>query len=68
MEEMDIDSGYDKISDEELDTFVQQYRQENPSGGCAYIIGHLHAAHSLHVQHHHVIASMTCIDHLGQGL
>ena len=68
MEEMDIDPGYDKISDEELDTLVWQYRQENPGGGGAYIIGHLHAAHSLHVQCHCVIASMTCINHLGQGL
>lgn len=65
---MDIDSGYDKISDKELDTLVWQYHQENPGGGCAYIIGHLHAAHSLCIQCHHVIASMTCIDYLKQGL
>ena len=64
---MDIDPGYDKISDEELDTLVQQYHQET-SGGHAYIIGCLHAAHSLCVQCHCVIASMTCINHLGQGL
>ena len=44
---MDIDSGYDEISDKELDTLVQQYHQENPGGGCAYIIGHLCAAHFL---------------------
>ena len=68
MEEMDIDPGYDKISDEELDTLVRQYRQENPGGGRAYIIGRLRAAHSLRVQRHRVIASMTRIDHLGQGL
>ena len=68
MEEMDIDSGYDKITDEELDTLVRQYRQENPGGGRAYIIGRLRAAHSLHVQRRRVIASMTRIDHLGQGL
>jgi hypothetical protein len=68
MEEMDIDSGYDKISDEDLDTLVWQYRQENPGGGRAYIIGRLRAAHSLRVQRRRVIASMTRIDHLGQGL
>lgn len=68
MEELDIDSGYDKISDEELDTLVQQYRQENPGGGRAYIIGCLRAAHSLRVQRRRVIASMTRIDCLGQGL
>ena len=65
---MDIDSGYDEISDKELDTLVQQYHQENPGGGRAYIIGRLRAAHSLRVQRHRVIASMTRIDHLGQGL
>ena len=68
MEDMDIDPGYNKISDEELDTLVLQYRQENPGGGRAYIIGRLRAAHSLRVQRHRVIASMTRIDQLGQGL
>ena len=68
MEDMDIDPGYNKISDEELDTLVLQYRQENPGGGRAYIIGRLRAAHSLRVQRHCVIASMTRIDQLGQGL
>ena len=47
MEEMDIDSGYDEISNKELDTLVWQYHQENPGGVHAYIIGHLHAVHSL---------------------
>ena len=68
IQEEDIDSGYNEISDEELDTLVWQYHQENPGGGHAYILGHLHSAHSLHVQRHRVIASMTHIDHLGQGL
>ena len=68
MDEMDIDPGFDKISDEDLDTLVWQYRQENPGGGRAYIIGRLRAAHSLRVQRHRVIASMARIDHLGQGL
>jgi hypothetical protein len=68
MDELDIDSGYDKISDEELDTLVRQYRQENPGGGRSYIIGRLRAAHSLRLQRSRVIASMTRIDHLGQGL
>ena len=52
MDEMDIDPGFNKISDEDLDTLVQQYRQENPGGGRAYIIGRLRAAHSLRVQRH----------------
>ena len=47
MQEMDIDHGYDNISDEDLNALVQQYLQENPGGGHAYIIGCLHAAHSL---------------------
>jgi len=68
MQEMDIDSSYDEISDEDLDTLVRQYRQENPGGGRAYIIGCLHSAHSLHIQRHHVVASLTCIDRLGQGM
>jgi hypothetical protein len=41
MQEMDIDHGYDDISDEDLDALVQQYLQENPGGGRAYIIGRL---------------------------
>ena len=68
MQEIDIDTSYDEISDEDLDTLVRQYRQENPSGGCAYIIGHLRSAHSLLVQCHRVVASLTRIDHLGQGM
>ena len=46
MQEMDIDSSFDKISDEDLDTLVRQYHQENPGGGCAYMIGQLCAVHS----------------------
>lgn len=68
MQEMDIDSGYDEISDEDLDTLVRQYRQENPGGGRAYIIGRLRSAHSLRVQRHRVVASLTCVDRLGQGM
>ena len=68
MDEMDIDPGFDKISDEDLDTLVRQYHQENPGGGCAYILGHLRSAHSLRVQCHRVMASITRIDCLGQRL
>jgi hypothetical protein len=68
IQEEDIDSGYDEISDEELDTLVRQYQQENPGGGRAYIFGHLRSAHSLRVQCHHVIAAITRIDCLGQRL
>jgi len=62
MQEMDIDTSYDEISDENLDTLVWQYRQENPSGGCAYIIGRLCSVHSLRVQRHCVVASLTRVD------
>jgi len=68
MQEMDIDSGFDTISDEDLDILVQQYRQENPGGGRAYMIGRLRAAHSLRIQRHRVIDSMNRVDRLGQGL
>ena len=68
MQEMDIDHGYDDISDEDLDALVQQYLQENPGGGRAYIIGRLRAAHSLRIQRHRVIKSMERVDRLGVGM
>jgi hypothetical protein len=37
--EMGIESGYDDISDDDLDRLVLEYRQENPAGGRSYIIG-----------------------------
>ena len=45
--EMGIESGFDEISDNDLDNLVQGYRQENPAAGRSYIIGRLRAAHSL---------------------
>jgi hypothetical protein len=63
MQEMDIDSGYDNVSDEELDALVQQYQQENPGGGRSYIIGRLRAVHSLRIQRHRVIDSLKRVDH-----
>ena len=68
MQELDIDSSFDKISDDNLDNLVQQYHQENPGGGHAYIIGRLRAVHFLRIQRHRVIDSMNRIDQLGQGL
>ena len=47
---------------------VRKYYQENPTSGRAYIIGHLRAAHALHIQRHRVMASMKHVDRLGQGL
>ena len=49
-------------------TSIREYRQENPTGGRAYVIGHLRAMHSLHIQRRHVSASMDRVDHLGQGM
>lgn len=46
-DELGIDSGFDKITDAELDDLVREYHQENPVGGRSYIIGRLRAAHSL---------------------
>lgn len=68
MQEMDIDSSYDEVSNEELDVLIQQYRQENPGGGRAYIIGRLRAVHSLRIQRHRVMESLKRVDYLGQGL
>ena len=68
IKETDIDLDFSKISDSDLDNYVQEYRYENPAGGHSYIIGHLRAVHSLRIQRHCVIDSMNRIDRLGQGL
>ena len=68
IKETDIDLDFSKISDSDLDNYVQEYRYENPAGGRSYIIGHLRAVHSLRIQRHRVIDSMNRIDQLGQGL
>ena len=68
IKETDIVSNFDKISDDDLDDLVQQYRDENPAGGRSYIIGRLRAAHSLRIQRQRVIDSMNRLDQLGQGL
>jgi len=66
--ESGIDSGFDRISDYELDDLVRDYHQENPAGGRGYIIGHLRATHSLRIQRQRVIDSINRIDRLGQGM
>ena len=66
--EMGIESGYDEISDDDLDRLVLEYHQENPAGGCSYIIGRLHAMNSLHLQRRHIMDSINRVDHLGQGM
>ena len=60
--------GYSDISESDLDNLVWECCQENPIGGCAYIIGHLCAMHSLCIQCQHVIDSMNYINLLGQGM
>jgi len=67
LKELNIDSGFSDISDPELDAHVQEYLQENPARGHAYVIGRLQAA-SLHIQCEHVVDAMNCVDRLGQGL
>ena len=66
--EAEIDSGFDRISDDELDDLVQKYHQENLARGRGYIIGHLCATHSLQIQRQCVIDSINRIDRLGQGM
>ena len=66
--ELGIETGYSDISDNDLDDLVWEYRQENPTGGRAYIIGRLRAMHSLRVQRQRVIDSMNRVDPLGQGI
>ena len=67
-QELGIETGYSDISDSDLDDLVREYRQENPTGGRAYVIGHLRAMHSLRIQRQRVSASIDHIDHLGQGM
>ena len=66
--EMGIESGFDEISDDDLDNLIQEYRQENPTGGRSYVMGRLRAAHLLRIQRHRVIDSINRIDRLGQGM
>jgi hypothetical protein len=66
--EMGIDSGFDEISDNDLDNLVREYRQENPAGGRGYVIGRLRAVHLLRIQQHRVSDSMNRIDRLGQAM
>ena len=66
--EIGIDSGFDDISDDDLDNLVREYHQENPVGGRSYIIGRLRAMHSLRIQRRRVIDSINRIDRLGQGM
>jgi len=68
IQEIDINFRYDEITDEELDALVQKYYQEDPTGGCAYIIGCLWVAHALCIQRHCIMAAMKRVDPLGQGL
>jgi len=65
--ELNIDLGFSDISDPELDAHVQEYLQENPARGHAYVIGCLQAA-SLHIQRECVVDAMNHVDRLGQGL
>jgi hypothetical protein len=67
LKEEGINSGFSTISDEELDTLLDDYHQENPTGGRAYVIGRLRA-NSLRIQRHRIIDSMNRVDRLGQGM
>lgn len=68
MKEENIETGFDIISDNDLDSLIHQYHQENLAGGCTYVIGRLHAVHNLCIQRQRVIDSMNRIDHLGQSM
>lgn len=65
---MEIDTGYDTISDKDLDQLVQQYCKENPTAEQSYMLGHLRAVHNLRIQHHRITNSLNHIDQLGQGV
>ncbi len=66
--ELEISSGFNDISDDDLDKLVQIYHQENLAGGRSYVMGHLRAMHSLRIQCQRVIDSLNHVDKLGQGM
>lgn len=67
LNELDIHTGFSEITDQELDEHVLDYRQNNPTGGRAYVLGRLRAD-LIRVQRTRVIESMKRVDRLGQGL
>lgn len=68
LKELDIDTGYSIIDDNELDTLVKKYHDENPTGGRAYVAGWLRSEHHLRVQRKRIVQSMIRIDRLGHGM
>lgn len=68
MKELDIDTDYSDISDEDLDKLISDYLQEHPTGGRAYIMGRLRSRESLKIQRHRITSSMNWVNQLGQGM
>lgn len=68
LNELDIDTSYSSISDNDLDSLISEYRQEHPAGGRSYVIGRLRAVNSLKIQRQRVIDSLNRLDLLGQGM
>lgn len=67
IKELDINTGFDDISDNELDQIVRLYRLENPDAGRGYVTGYLQSK-GLRIQRWCISKSIARVDRLGQGL
>ena len=56
---------FSRVSNNELDKIVRNYRREHPSSGLSYLIGHLQSHHNFRLQRHRVLASIVRVDGLG---
>lgn len=58
---------YSQLSNADLDDLITQFKKQQPELRIWYIVGFLQQ-YGVHVQHHHIVQSLHCIDHLGQVL
>lgn len=68
MKDLNIETGFSEVTDDELDVLLQDYLRENPVAGRSYVMGHLRSHHNLRIQFHRVIASMDRVNRLAQGM
>lgn len=59
---------YSSISDDDLDTLVKEYRQQNPQSGVRYLRGRLRQKYGLRLQKHRIKQSIDRVDPLGAVL
>lgn len=68
LDELNIDIGYSKISDNDLDSLIKEYHDQNPTGGRGYVTGWLRSTYGLHIQQDRIRASMVRTNRLGHAL